>query len=112
MNPIWNSLIHSNPTPPSPRVPLCLYRVENRLYNLSEEEVGLYPAYLVLLTSVAGFLAARRLEAANQMGPWATWLGSCLYFAKLPMLVVNSPNVMWASALVMLAATPPLLLYK
>ena len=86
--------------------------MENRLFNLGGEEEGLYPAYLVLLTSAAGFLAARRLEAANQMGPWATWVGSCLYFAKLPMLLVADPNVVWASALVMLAATPPLLLYK
>lgn len=87
-------------------------RLENRFYNLGHDEEGLYPSYLVVLTTIAGFVAARRLEADRKMGPWAAWIGSCLYLAKLPMLLVASDDVVWASAILMLAITPPLLLYK
>eukprot|EP00271_Cylindrocystis_brebissonii_P003782 TRINITY_DN15034_c0_g1_i1.p1 TRINITY_DN15034_c0_g1~~TRINITY_DN15034_c0_g1_i1.p1 ORF type:complete len:1089 (-),score=216.57 TRINITY_DN15034_c0_g1_i1:498-3764(-) len=87
-------------------------RLENVFYNLSPNEEGLYPSYLVVVTSAAGYLVARRLEQQQKLGPLGAWLGACLYLGKLPMLLVASEHVVWAGSLLMLAITPPILLYK
>eukprot|EP00850_Spirogloea_muscicola_P017425 SM000149S01360 [mRNA] locus=s149:280764:287589:- [translate_table: standard] len=91
-----------------------LCRLENRLFTwpVQMDEEGLYPGYLVVLTTVAGFVAVRRLEAVGKANPWAAWLASSLYLAKLPMLLIQTTMTVWASALLILAITPPMLLYR
>ncbi|GJP50086.1 hypothetical protein CLOM_g9227 [Closterium sp. NIES-68] len=88
-------------------------RLESLLYNgEGHAEGGVYPAYLVLATTVAGFVSMRKLRAAGKIGPVAEWLGVCLYLAKLPMLAVHSQGVLLGSQLLLLAISPPFFLYQ
>ncbi|GJP32031.1 hypothetical protein CLOM_g16576 [Closterium sp. NIES-68] len=87
--------------------------LESILYNGDgHAEEGVYPSYLVVTTTVAGFVAVRRLRAEHKIGPLAEWVACCLYGAKLPMLLVSSPGVTLSSQLLLLAVTPPFFLYR
>ncbi|CAI5506962.1 unnamed protein product [Closterium sp. Naga37s-1] len=88
-------------------------RLEFLLYNgEAHAEGGVYPAFLVLATTVAGFVAMRKLRIAGKIGGVAEWVGVCLYLAKLPMLVVHSQGVLLGSQLLLLAISPPFFLYQ
>ncbi|CAM6093060.1 unnamed protein product [Calypogeia fissa] len=91
---------------------------ENRLYNFTNmyfygvDDEAIYPSYLVVLTSVIGMVLTRRFLFEKRIGSWAAWILFCLYSAKLSMLVVTTRNVLWASVLLLLAVSPPLVFYK
>ncbi|BBM96840.1 hypothetical protein MPTK1_1g01090 [Marchantia polymorpha subsp. ruderalis] len=91
---------------------------ENRLYNFTNmyyyglEDDVVYPSYLVVLTSVIGMALTRRLGAEKRIGSWAVWVLFCLYAGKFSMLIITSRNVLWASIVLLLAITPPLVFYK
>ncbi|KAL2652734.1 hypothetical protein R1flu_020862 [Riccia fluitans] len=91
---------------------------ENRLYNFTNmfyyglDDDVVYPSFLVVLTSVIGMALTRRLGAEKRISSWAVWVLFCLYGGKFSMLVVTSRNVLWASILLLLAITPPLVFYK
>ncbi|KAK4780040.1 hypothetical protein SAY87_016146 [Trapa incisa] len=97
---------------------LMLCYIENRLFSYSsiyyygfEDEV-MYPSYMVILTTFIGLAMVRRLSADHRLGPKAVWILTCLYSSKLTMLVIASKSVVWMSAILLLAISPPLLLYK
>lgn len=97
---------------------LLICHIENRFFNYSgiyyygfEDDV-MYPSYMVLVTTFVGLSLVRRLSADHRIGAKAVWILTCLYSAKLAMLVISSKSVVWMSAVLLLAVTPPLLLYK
>lgn len=48
----------------------------------------------------------------RRLGPKAVWILTCLYSSKLSMLFITSKSILWAAAVLLLAVSPPLLLYK
>lgn len=97
---------------------LLLCYIEDRFYNYSTiyyfgyaDEV-MYPSYMVLLTSFMGFALLKRLSVDHRIGLKSVWILTCLYTSKLSMLFITSKTIMWASAVLLLAVSPPLLLYK
>ncbi|KAK9076237.1 hypothetical protein SSX86_004570 [Deinandra increscens subsp. villosa] len=97
---------------------LLLCHIENRFYTYSgiyyysfDDEV-MYPSYMVVLTTFVGLALVRRLSADHRIGPKAVWVLTCLYSSKLVMLFMTSKAALWASAILLLAVSPPLLLYK
>jgi hypothetical protein len=76
------------------------------------EEDVMYPSYMVILTTFVGLALVRRLSVDHRIGPKAVWILTCLYSSKLSMLFISSKPVVWVSAVLLLAVTPPLLLYK
>eukprot|EP00899_Mesostigma_viride_P019112 jgi/Mesvir1/27201/Mv07047-RA.1 len=87
--------------------------LEDRLFShLHEEEEGLYPVYMVLITSAVGLVLARHLRARGRLGPWLTWAVQCIYTAKLSMVLLPTHNVVWPSLLLLLTATPSVMLYR
>lgn len=97
---------------------LLLCYIENRFYTYSgiyyysfDDEV-MYPSYMVVLTTFVGLALVRRLSADHRIGPKAVWVLTCLYSSKLSMLFMTSKAALWASAILLLAVSPPLLLYK
>lgn len=97
---------------------LLLCYVENRFFNYSNvyyygmEDDVMYPSYVVIMTTFLGLALVRRLSVDNRIGPKAVWILTCLYCSKLAMLVMASKAVLWVSAVLLLAVSPPLLLYK
>ncbi|KAG6426678.1 hypothetical protein SASPL_110905 [Salvia splendens] len=97
---------------------LLLCYIENNFFNYSNvyyygmDDDVIYPSYMVVLTTFAGLAVVRRLSVDRRIGSKAVWVLICLYFAKLSMLVMASKNVLWVSAVLFLAVSPPLLLYK
>ncbi|KAL5733837.1 hypothetical protein ACOSP7_031698 [Xanthoceras sorbifolium] len=97
---------------------LLLCHIENRFFNYSSiyyyglEEDVMYPSYMVILTTLIGLALARRLSVDRRIGPKANWILTCLYSSKLAMLFITSKSVVWVSAVLLLAVSPPLLLYK
>ncbi|TXG49009.1 hypothetical protein EZV62_024884 [Acer yangbiense] len=97
---------------------LLLCHIENRFFNYSSiyyyglEEDVMYPSYMVILTTLIGLALARRLSVDHRIGPKANWVLTCLYSSKLAMLFITSKSVVWVSAVLLLAVSPPLLLYK
>ncbi|KAG2576948.1 uncharacterized protein LOC120677545 [Panicum virgatum] len=97
---------------------LLLCYIENRLFNYASmyyfgfEEDIIYPSYMVLITTFLGLALVRRLYADQRIGPKAAWILTCLYSSKLSMLFMTSRSVIWVSAVLLLAVTPPLLLYR
>lgn len=95
---------------------LCYF--ENRLFNYSSmyyygfEDDVMYPSYMVGLTTFMGLALVRKLSVDHRLGPKAVWILTCLYLSKLAMLFITSKSVLWASAVLLLAVSPPLLLYK
>nr|XP_043606021.1 uncharacterized protein LOC122578180 [Erigeron canadensis] len=97
---------------------LLLCYIENRFYTYSgiyyysfDDEV-MYPSYMVVLTTFLGLALVRKLSVDHRIGPKAVWLLTCLYSSKLTMLFMTSKAAVWASAMLLLAVSPPLLLYK
>ncbi|XP_010250489.1 PREDICTED: uncharacterized protein LOC104592724 [Nelumbo nucifera] len=97
---------------------LLLCYIEDRLFNYSsiyyfglDDEV-MYPSYMVILTTCVGLAVVRRLVLDHRIGPKAVWILTCLYSSKLAMLFVVSKSVVWVTAVLLLAVSPPLLLYK
>lgn len=79
------------------------------------EEAGseaMYPAYLVIATSVAGIAACQALDRMLAMPRWATWVVSTLYVAKLSMLVLPEAYLVLPTAVLLLAAGAPLYMYE
>nr|ASU91613.1 no exine formation 1 [Tapiscia sinensis] len=97
---------------------LLLCYIENRFFNYSSiyyyglEEDVMYPSYMVILTTFLGLALVRRLLVDHRIGPKAVWILTCLYSSKLAMLFISSKSVVWASSVLLLAVSPPLLLYK
>ncbi|KAJ0560225.1 hypothetical protein HanHA300_Chr06g0209101 [Helianthus annuus] len=58
------------------------------------------------------WMAGIRLSVDHRIGPKAVWVLTCLYSSKLVMLFITSKAALWASAILLLAVSPPLLLYK
>ncbi|XP_010249316.2 PREDICTED: uncharacterized protein LOC104591892 [Nelumbo nucifera] len=97
---------------------LLLCFIEDHFFNYSsiyyygmEEEV-MYPSYMVIATTCVGLVLMRRLAVDHRIGPKAVWILTCLYSSKLAMLFVTSKSVVWVTAVLLLAVSPPLLLYK
>lgn len=72
----------------------------------------MYPNYMVTLTALVGLAIVRRLMVDNRIGPKAVWILLCLYISKLSTLFMPSEAVLWVSAVLLLAVSPSLLLYK
>uniref|UniRef100_A0A2N9FBP8 No exine formation 1 n=1 Tax=Fagus sylvatica TaxID=28930 RepID=A0A2N9FBP8_FAGSY len=97
---------------------LLLCYIENRFFNYSsiyyygfEDEV-MYPSYMVVVTTFVGLALVRILSVDHRIGPKAAWILTCLYSSKLAMLLITSKSVVWMSAVLLLAISPPVLLYK
>ncbi|CAD6256854.1 unnamed protein product [Miscanthus lutarioriparius] len=97
---------------------LLLCYIENRLFNYASmyyygfEDDIIYPNYMVFITTFLGLALVRRLYVDQRLGPKAAWILTCLYSSKLAMLFMTSRSVIWVSAVLLLAVTPPLLLYR
>ncbi|KAH6558160.1 hypothetical protein KP509_1Z076600 [Ceratopteris richardii] len=98
---------------------LLVCRLENRLHNYAtsyfggyDDEEVVYPSYIVLLTTAVGLLLAHRLSAQNCINSLTNWVLTCLYCAKLSMLFLSAQGVLWASVILLLAVSPPILLYR
>lgn len=97
---------------------LLLCYIEDRFFNYTSiyyfgfDDDVIYPSYMVLTTTILGFALIRRLAVDHRIGPKAQWILTCLYSSKLTMLFISSKSVMWVSAVLLLAVSPPLLLYR
>ncbi|XAR64327.1 hypothetical protein NMG60_11024623 [Bertholletia excelsa] len=97
---------------------LLLCYIENSFFNYSSiyyyglEDDVMYPSYMVALTTFVGLVLVRRLSVDHRIGQKAVWILTCLYSSKLAMLFISSKTALWASAVLLLAVSPPLLLYK
>ncbi|KAA8532277.1 hypothetical protein F0562_032310 [Nyssa sinensis] len=97
---------------------LLLCYIENCFFNYSSiyyyglEDDVMYPSYMVVLTTFVGLALVKSLSVDHRIGPKAVWILTCLYSSKLAMLFITSKAVLWVSAILLLAVSPPLLLYK
>lgn len=97
---------------------LLLCYIEDRFFNYTSiyyfgfDDDVIYPSYMVLTTTILGFALIRRLAVDHRIGPKAQWILTCLYSSKLTMLFISSKSVMWVSVVLLLAVSPPLLLYR
>ncbi|KAK8603353.1 hypothetical protein V6N13_085542 [Hibiscus sabdariffa] len=97
---------------------LLLCHIESRFFSYSSiyyyglDDDVIYPSYMVILTTMIGFALVRRLSVDYRIGPKAVWILTCLYSSKLSMLFLTSKSVVWVSAILLLAISPPLLLYR
>ncbi|XP_074307522.1 uncharacterized protein LOC141642589 [Silene latifolia] len=97
---------------------LILCHIENRFFNYSSiyyyglEDDVMYPSYMVVVTTCLGLALVRKLFANSRIGSRAVWILTCLYTSKLAMLFVTSKSIVWVSAVLLLAISPPLLLYR
>ncbi|CAN6485640.1 unnamed protein product [Victoria cruziana] len=97
---------------------LLLCYLENQIYSHSsmyyfvlDDEV-LYPSYMVITTTVCGLALVRRLFLDHRIGPKAVWVLTCIYSSKLVMLFITSTSAVWVSLVLLLAISPPFLLYR
>lgn len=97
---------------------LLLCYIESRFFSYSsiyyygfEDEV-MYPSYMVVMTTLLGLALVRRLYVDHRIGGKAVWILTCLFTSKLSMLFIASKSVVWVSAILLLAVSPPLLLYR
>ena len=68
---------------------LCV--LEEKLFTPSHEELAgevMYPAFLVVATTVAGVAACRRLSSEGLLASLTSWLLHSLYLSKLTMLML------------------------
>lgn len=93
---------------------LCV--LEEQMYGAHHhEEPGsevMYPAYLVIATTVAGIAACQALDRLWAVPRWANWVVSTLYVAKLSMLVLPEAYLVLPTAVLLLTAISPLCLYE
>lgn len=97
---------------------LLICHIENRFFNYSsiyyygfEDEV-MYPSYMVIMTTFLGLALVRKLTVDHRIGAKAVWILTCLYSSKLAMLFIASKSVVWVSSILLLAVSPPVLLYR
>ncbi|CAA7031533.1 unnamed protein product [Microthlaspi erraticum] len=76
------------------------------------EDDVIYPSYMVILTTLVELAGARRLFANHRIGQKAVWILTSLYSETLAMLFLSSKSNVLVSAALLLAVSPPLLLYK
>ena len=69
----------------------------------------MFPAFLVVATSLAGLTVARRLAVQGSIGVVEAYFLQCAYGAKAAMLVVPEARLMVPVLGLALAATPPIL---
>eukprot|EP00798_Chlamydomonas_sp_ICE-L_P014360 gene14360-20357_t len=89
--------------------------LEDKLYCSSHEDFAgevMYPGFLVLATTGAGVLAARRLVGLGHISEKANWILHSIYSAKLSMLVLPEASLVAPTIILVLAATAPLFLYQ
>ncbi|MCO5577316.1 hypothetical protein L7F22_031144 [Adiantum nelumboides] len=98
---------------------ILVCRLENRLHNYSnsyfggyDDEEVVYPSYMVLLTTAVGLLLVRRLSAQQRINSLTQWILTCLYCSKLAMFLLPAQGALWAAAILLLAISPPVLLYR
>ncbi|XVF02097.1 hypothetical protein REPUB_Repub04eG0147100 [Reevesia pubescens] len=97
---------------------LLLCYIESRFFSYTSiyyyglDDDVMYPSYMVILTTLVGFALVRRLSVDHRIGPKAVWILTCLYSSKLAMLFITSKSVVWVAAVLLLAISPPLLLYR
>ncbi|CAN4090242.1 unnamed protein product [Withania somnifera] len=97
---------------------LLLCYIENRFFSYSSvyyyglEDDVMYPSYMVVITTFVGLAVVRRLSVDDRIRSKAIWVLTCLYSSKLALLFVTSKGVLWVSAVLLLAVSPPLLLYR
>ncbi|KAG0465526.1 hypothetical protein HPP92_019690 [Vanilla planifolia] len=97
---------------------LLLCYIEDRFFNYTSvyyfgfEDDVMYPSYMIMATTILGLTMVRRLASDHHIGPKAQWVLTCLYSSKLVMLFISSKSAMWMSAVLLLAISPPLLLYR
>ncbi|KAL6551250.1 hypothetical protein OROMI_021738 [Orobanche minor] len=97
---------------------LLLCYIENNFFNYSNvyfygmDDDVMYPSYMVFMTTFVGLAIVRRISVDHRVGSKAVWVLICLYSSKLSMLFMASKAVLWVSAVLLLAVSPPLLLYK
>ncbi|KAJ9186163.1 hypothetical protein P3X46_005695 [Hevea brasiliensis] len=97
---------------------LLLCYIENRFFNnlgiyfYGLDDEVMYPSYMVIMTTFVGLALVRRLSVDHRIRLKAVWILTCLYPSKLAMLFISSKSVVWVSAVLLLAVSPPLLLYK
>lgn len=97
---------------------LLLCHIENSFFNYSNvyyygvDDDVMYPSYMVVMTTFSGLAIVRRLSVDHRIGSKAVWVLICLYSAKLSILFVTSKAVLWVTAVLLLAVSPPLLLYR
>ncbi|KAH1240001.1 hypothetical protein GmHk_08G024299 [Glycine max] len=72
----------------------------------------MYPSYMVVMTTLLGLALVRSLSVDHRIGGKAVWILTCLFSSKLAMLFISSKSVVWVSAVLLLAVSPPLLLYR
>ncbi|CDY09793.1 BnaC09g43680D [Brassica napus] len=89
-----------------------LVLLPSKFHFLAEADDVMYPSYMVISTTLIGLAVVRRLFADHRIGSKAVWILTCLYSSKLAMLFLSSKSVVWVSAALLLAVSPPLLLYK
>ena len=75
--------------------------LEERLYA-GEHSVEMYPAYLVLLTSMLGAAVTTRLSGTGRIAPLTSYALHCIFASKLTMLLVpqvclQTCQMLWVS---------------
>ncbi|XP_028786914.1 uncharacterized protein LOC114742862 isoform X1 [Neltuma alba] len=97
---------------------LLICHIENRFFSYSsiyyygfEDEV-MYPSYMIIMTTFLGLALVRKLSVDHRIGAKTVWILTCLYSSKLAMLFIASKSVVWVSSILLLAVSPPLLLYS
>jgi len=80
--------------------------MEEQLYGgAHDEDDGLYPAYLIVATSLIGEVLVYQLHCRKLLHPIGTWILRCLYGAKLMILLVPGTYVLPSAFVVALATT-------
>ncbi|KAK3268371.1 hypothetical protein CYMTET_23122 [Cymbomonas tetramitiformis] len=82
-----------------------LGQLEESLYGGMHEEEGLYPAYLVALTSAAALIMLHYLVERKIVGAVTAWVLRCLYGAKLVILVLPGAHAQMAATVVALSSS-------
>lgn len=91
--------------------------LEELLYVASQSDMDteelMYPGYLVIATSALGILTARYISkpGLSYIYPSTSWALTCMYGAKLAILVLPEAFLLLPTTLLLLAASAPLYMY-
>jgi len=85
--------------------------VEEHLFAGPHGEEEMYPAYMVLATSLFGMTVAHRMKSAGKLSSWGAWVCHSCYASKLSMLAVPEAYMVRPVLLFALAVSAPLVLY-
>ena len=115
-------LIHAGARGPLVSMPMfaqaaLLCVLEEKLFAGDHEEVtynvhSMYPAFLVVLTSVLGMAMVLKLQTAKVIGGVSSYVLQSVYLAKLAMLALPEAKMLLPALGLVLAITPPLLLQQ